>query len=98
MASRLKQYLLLAAAGAALYFLLTHHIVFHGEDANFVKNIYFLKKSKLDLNETFVSLNQKSPDAIMKVKVLRENGIGELMVEIGMITDEERRRLESRYR
>jgi hypothetical protein len=97
MASRLKQYLLIAAAGAALYFLLTHHIVFHGEEANFVKNVYLLKKSKLDLHETFVSLNQKSPDAIMNVKVLRENGIGELMVEIGMITDDERRRLESKY-
>ncbi len=98
MASRLKQYLLIAAAGAALYFLLTHHIVFHGEEANFVKNVSLLKKSKLDLHETFVSLNQKSPDAIMNVQVLRENGIGELMVEIGMITDDERRRLESKYR
>ncbi|RPJ77524.1 MAG: hypothetical protein EHM15_00060 [Desulfobacteraceae bacterium] len=98
MASRLKQYLLIAAAGAALYFLLTHHIVFHGEEANFIKNIYLLKKSKIDLHETFVSLNQKSPDAIMKVTVLRENGIGELLVEIGIITDEERRRLEAKYR
>jgi hypothetical protein len=98
MGVRLKQYLLIAAAGAGLYFLLSHHIIFHGEEANFVKNIYLLKKSKLDLHETFVSLNQKSPDSIMRVRVLRENGIGELMVEIGMITDAERRRLEAKYR
>jgi hypothetical protein len=45
-----------------------------------------------------VSLNQKSPDAIMKVKVLREDGIGELLVEIGMISDAELSRLESKYR
>jgi hypothetical protein len=98
MVSRLKQYLLIAAAGAALYFLLSHHVIFHGQEANFVKNIYLLKKSKLHLHETFVSLNQKSPDAIMKVKVLREDGIGELLVTIGMIDDTEHRRLESKYR
>ncbi|MFO7707162.1 MAG: hypothetical protein R6V84_03240 [Desulfobacterales bacterium] len=98
MGSRLKQYLFIAAAGAALYFLLSHHIIFHGQDANFVKNVYLLKKSTLHLHETFVSLNQKSPDAIMKVRVLREDGIGELLVDIGMIDDAERSRLESKYR
>ncbi len=98
MVSRLKQYLLIAAAGAALYFLLSNHIIFHGEDANFVKNVYLLKKSKLHLHETFVSLNQKSPDAIMKIRVLREDGVGELLVDIGMINDAERSRLESKYR
>jgi hypothetical protein len=98
MVSRLKQYLLIAAAGAAVYFLLSHHVIFHGEEANFVKNIHLLKKSKLHLHETFVSLNQKSPEAIMKVKVLREDGIGELLVEIGMISDAELSRLESKYR
>lgn len=98
MGSRLKQYLLIAAAGAALYFLLSNHIIFHGQDANFVKNIYLLKKSKLHLHETFVSLNQKSPEAIMKVRVLREDGIGELLVAIGMIDAAERGRLESKFR
>lgn len=97
MGSRLKQYLLIAAAGAALYFLLSNHIIFHGQEANFVKNIYLLKKTKPHLHETFVSLNQKSPEAIMKVRVLREAGIGELLVEIGMIDDAGRRRLESKF-
>jgi hypothetical protein len=95
--SRIKQYLLIAAAGAGLYFLLSHHIIFYGDGYNFVRNTYLLKKSKLHLHQTFVSLNQLSADAVMKIKVLREDGIGELLVRIGMISDGERRQLESKH-
>ncbi len=95
--SRIKQYLLIAAAGAGLYFLLSHHIIFYGEGYNFLENIYLLKKSKLDLHQTFVSLNQLSAESVMKNKFLREDGIGDLLVRIGMINDEERRRLESKF-
>jgi hypothetical protein len=98
MLSRLKQYLLIGAVGAALYFLMSTHIIFCGRDANFVKNVYLLKKSKLDLNYTFVSLNQLTPENIMKIKMLREDGIGELLVDIGKMSDAERYRLESKYR
>jgi hypothetical protein len=98
MLSRLKQYLLIGAVGAALYFLMSTHIIFCGQDANFVKNIYLLNKSKLDLNYTFVSLNQLTPENIMNIKTLREDGIGELLVDIGLMSDAERYRLESKYR
>jgi hypothetical protein len=98
MISRAKQYLLIGAIGAALYFLMSTHIIFYGEEANFVQNIYFLKKSKLNLHYTFVSLNQQSPENIMKIRPLREDGIAELLVEIGMMSDAERSRLENKYR
>jgi len=97
MLSRLKHYLLIGAVGAALYFLMSTHIIFYGEEANFVKNIYLLNKSKLDLHYTFVSLNQLSPENILKIKPLREDGIGELLVDIGMISDADRRRIEGKY-
>jgi hypothetical protein len=77
---------------------LSTHIIFYGSEANFVRNIYFLKKPKLNLHYTFVSLNQLSPENIMKIKPLREDGIGELLVDIGMISAAERGRLESKYR
>ena len=98
MGSRLKQYLLIGAVGAALYFLMSTHIIFYGEEANFVKNIYLLKKSNLNLHYTFVSLNQQSPETIMKIKPLREDGIGELLVDLGMMSAAERSRQESKYR
>jgi hypothetical protein len=98
MVTRLKQYLLIGAVGAALYFLMSTHIIFYGEEPNFVKNIYLLPKSKLNLHYTFVSLNKQSPENIMKIKPLREGGIGELLVAIGIMSDAERSRLESKYR
>jgi hypothetical protein len=96
--SQIKRYLLIAAAGAAAYFLLSHHIIFYGQDASVVKNIYLLKKSTLNLHYTFFSLHQKKPEAVMKIKQLREDGIGSLMVDIGMISETERSRLESLHR
>jgi len=98
MMSRLKQFLLIGAVGAALYFLMSNHIIFYGEEGNFVKNIYLLKKPKLNLHYTFVSLNQQSPEKIMRIKPLREDGIGKLLVDIGMMSAAERSRLESKYR
>ena len=98
MISRAKHYLLIGAVLAALYFLMSTHIIFYGEEANFVQNIYFLKKSKLNLHYTFVSLSQQSPENIMKIKPLREDGIAELLVDIGMMSAAERGRLESKYR
>ena len=96
--SRIKAYLLLAAAGAAVYFLLSHHVIFYGEDANVIQNIYLLKKSKLNLHYTFYSLHQKKPDAVMKIAPLRENGIGDLLVQLGLLSEPEKSRLENLYR
>jgi len=96
--SRIKVYLLMAAAGAAAYFLLSHHVIFYGHEASVIKDVYLLKKSKLDLHYTFFSLHQKKPDAIMKIKPLRENGIGDLLVELGLLSAQEKARLESLYR
>ncbi|MGE5258087.1 MAG: hypothetical protein ACM3KE_15515 [Hyphomicrobiales bacterium] len=96
--SRIKGYLLIAAAGAAVYFLLSHHIIFYGQEASVIKNIYLLEKSKLNLHYTFFSLHQKKPEAVMKIKQLREDGIGDLLVEIGLLTEQEKNRLESQNR
>ncbi len=96
--SRIKTYLLLAAVGAATYFLLSHHVIFYGEDANVIQNIYLLKKSKLNLHYTFFSLHQKKPEAVMKIAQLRENGVGDLLVQLGLLSEPEKSRLENLYR
>jgi len=88
---RLKQYLLIALAAAALYFVMDNHFVMK-------KNrFYLLQKTSLNLNDTFVSLDNKRPETIMENDDLREAGIGDLMVELGMLTDEKKSQLESKY-
>jgi hypothetical protein len=96
--SRIKGYLLIAAAGAAVYFLLNNHIIFYGQEASVIQNVYLLKKTKLNLHHTFFSLHQKKPDAVMKIKPLREAGIGGLLVDLRLLTEQEKSRLETLYR
>jgi len=91
MKQRLKQYFLIALAAAALYFVLDHHFVFK-------KNrVHLLPKTSLNLHDTFVSLDNKRPVTIMESEDLRDAGIGDLMVELGMLSDEEKQRLESKF-
>lgn len=91
MRQRLKRYLLIALAAAALYFVLDNHFVMK-------KNrFYLLQKISLNLNDTFVSLDNKRPETIMENDDLRDAGIGDLLVELGMLTDEKKSQLESKY-
>lgn len=96
--SRIKTYLILAVIGGAVYFLMNHHVIFYGQEASVIQNVYFLKKAKPNLHYTFFSLHQKKPDAVMKIAQLRENGIGDLLVQLGLISEQEKARLETLYR
>jgi len=91
MKTRLKQYLLIAIVMAAGYFLLSNHFIFEG------MQVYLLKKNGLNLHYTFYSITQKNPETIIMVDKLREAGIGDLLVELGKITEEERFQLESKF-
>jgi hypothetical protein len=92
MKARLKQYLLIALAALAGYFILNHHIIFDG------KQVYLLRKTSMHLHYTFYSIKQKKPETIMQVEKLRDAGIGDLLVELEKVTEEERYQLESKYR
>jgi len=92
MIQRLKQYAIIAAIGFALWGLLSNHFIFEGH------HVHLLKKAELNLHDTFVSLHNKQPEFILQNDRLREAGIGDLMVEIGMISEDEKDRLESKYR
>lgn len=75
----------------AVYFFLSQHIVFFG------KQYHLLPKEELTLEYTFYSIREKSPESILKVAPLRHAGIGEILVERGIITDEERSELEEYF-
>ena len=91
MNSRIKQYILIVVVAAAGYFIMSNHFIFNGSD------IRLLKKTTLHLHYTFYSIKQKKPKVIMKIDYLREAGIGDLLVDMGIINEEEKSSLESKY-
>ena len=73
-----------ALAVGVAYFLLSYHIIFFG------KRPRLLKKSQLTLNYTFFSVQSKPNKKIMAIDDLREDGIADLLVEEGRMSEEER--------
>lgn len=49
-----------------------------------------LKKSELTLEYTFVNTKGRSNKALMKIDQLREDGIGDLLVDMGHMSEEEK--------
>jgi hypothetical protein len=74
------------------YFILSTHFIFIGS------NLRILKKSHLTLEYTIFSTQGKSIESIMNVDDLREDGIGELLVEAGKITEEQLQAILEKYR
>ena len=83
MLTRLKQYFWIGLAIALFYYLLSHHFIFFS-----LKDFDTLNKAKLTLRYTFYSLSNKPLEEALKVDVLRDAGIGDLMVERGLICEE----------
>ena len=91
MNSRIKQYILIAVIAAAAYFVMSNHFIFYGTQ------VHLLKKPTLHLHYTFYSIKEKRPSSVMKIDYLREAGIADLLLELGMIDNEQKAKLESEY-
>ena len=91
MKQKIKKYLLIGLAATVFYFILSNHYIVDGRD------IYLLKKTSLHLHETFVSISNERPETILRNDVLRDAGIGDLFVELEIMTEEEKNLLESKY-
>jgi hypothetical protein len=90
MKKRITGFIIFAAICGIVYFLLSQHIVFYtgGEE----KKITLLPKSTLTLDETFVSLETgeyAGLEDVLKRSTLRDDGLGDIMVEWGLVTDDE---------
>lgn len=92
MQNRLKKLFIWSLFGVLFYFLLSHHIIFIGS------NVKLLRKSNLTLEYTIFSTQGKTNESIMSVDPLRKTGIGELLVEMGKMSEEELDRLLEKYR
>ena len=69
------------------YFILSTHFILVNS------TVKLLKKSSLTLNYTFFNAKGKTNKTILAIKNLRDDGIGELLVEAGRMTDDELERL-----
>lgn len=92
MQNGLKKLVIWAVILLCGYFILSNHFIFIGS------SVQILKKSRLTLEYTLFSTQGKSVESIMNVDVLREDGIGRLLVEKGMITEDKLATILERYR
>jgi hypothetical protein len=86
----LKKLIFYGCIAAILYGVLSHHFIFFGN------KLAILKKSELTLNYTVFSTQGKTPESILSIDELRNDGIGELMLERGLISEKELERLKAK--
>lgn len=87
----IRKYIILAIIAYGVYFIMDHHFIINS------KNLYLLKKSELSLTYTFFNMTDRKTESIMKIDELRNDGIGDLLVELGMITEAEKNKLEAKF-
>ncbi len=86
-----KKILIWGGLVAVCYFLLAYHYIIYGN------RFKPLKKSRLSLSYTFVSIDRKSNKAIMAIDELREAGIADLLMKIGKMSEAERDKILEKY-
>ena len=91
MLKKIISYMVLALLGVAGYFLLNYHIIFSGT------TFKLLNKSKLTSEYTFINASNKSVESLMRIDTLREAGIGNILVEMGRLSKEEKESLEEKF-
>ena len=95
MLKRIKSYIIIGIFLALGYFIASYHIIFYKINNNI--DFDLLKKSYLTLEYTFFNVTTKRPKDIMKIDLLREAGIGDILVDIGKLTEGKRQELEDRF-
>jgi hypothetical protein len=83
-----KKVILLILAGALLYFFLSNHIIFIEGDP---RNIRLLKKTSLSLEYTFFDTRNRTNKSMLSIDTLREAGIGKILIEEGLMSEQEER-------
>ncbi|UCD90002.1 MAG: hypothetical protein JSW04_00730 [Desulfobacterales bacterium] len=91
MRKKIKLLFLTALLGAAGYFLLNYHFIYLGN------SIKLLNKKRLTSDYTFVYASNQSVESILRIDTLREAGIGDILVEIGRISEEKKESLEKKF-
>lgn len=88
----LKRIIFWGILAGIFYSLLSFHFIYFGGT-----DVKLLRKSELSLNYTFFSVTSKSNEWIMSKKPLRRDGIADLLVEAGRMSEAERERILNKY-
>ena len=98
MAQVIKKYILYAILIGIVYALLAYHYIYTGgEGVHVLDSIQMLKKEKLNLRYTFFSITNKKPENILKIDVLRDAGIGDILVDYDYLTEAQKTKIENQY-
>jgi len=98
MAEVIKKYILYAILIGFVYALLAYHYIYTGGEGVYIlDSIQVLKKEKLNLRYTFFSITSKKPENILKIDVLRDAGIGDILVDFNLLSEAQRDDIENQY-
>ena len=87
-----KKVLLWGSLATVFYIALSYHFIFFEWS-----NIRILKKSELTLKYTFFSAHGKSNKVILAIDPLREDGIADLLMEVGRLSEEQKAAIMALY-
>jgi len=93
---RIFRYVLIAAFLVGFWYLYSNHFIFNFKSAARWQ-VKPLKKTERTFRYTFVSVSSKEPEDLIKIDVLRNDGIGDVLVDMRVVNELEKDRLEKKY-
>lgn len=86
-----KKLILVAIVAGLVYLIANYHFIFIDT------SVKVLRKSEPTLDYTFYSANGKTNETVLSIDDLRRDGIADLLMEAGRLTEERKEYLMKKY-